>query len=354
MLRDHPGRTIGAQHHGHGVVGGDDCRGDRVEHRARVARKQLPMPPEPGRPRGERVEDVIRNRQLGRADRTHQRVERRTLRVRRDGLDRLSAVAAHRVDVVHATDGRRGCVDLETMVQVERHEDLFHRGERHVASNGRLAEVVERGAPDVEHAVKLGRRIDAVRPLMHARVGVEVLVRQIDKIPIPRVVEDLLQGGWLVSALRKVLIPVGDGHLVPFADPDVVGVREVDLAVVVERDERVRVVENGHAPERAGVVVVAQPERVADLVGSELADPGECHLRQCRRHLVAPHIRRQQPFGDQEILPDAERPEGDDALDDLAGARVGDRAATAPAAGRAVHPVDHVVAHVEVVGPFRQ
>ena len=62
------------------------------------------------------------------------------------------------------------------MVQVERHEDLFHRGEWHVASNDRLAEVVERGAPDVEHTVKLGRRIDAVRPLMHARVGVEVLV----------------------------------------------------------------------------------------------------------------------------------------------------------------------------------
>ena len=55
----------------------------------------------------------------------------------------------------------------------------------------------------------------------------------------------------------------------------------------------------------------------------------------------------EQPLGDQVVLTIAERAERDDALDDLAGARIGDAAAGAPAARRSVHPVDDVVADVE-------
>ena len=72
------------------------------------------------------------------------------------------------------------------------------------------------------------------------------------------------------------------------------------------------------------------------------------------RLLVAGDVRRGQPFEDQVVLPIAQRAERDGALDDLAGARIGDRSAGAPAARRAVDPVDHVVADVHRIGAVGQ
>ena len=107
-------------------------------------------------------------------------------------------------------------------------------------------------------------------------------------------------------------------------------------------------------PSVAVVVVVPKPERVADLVRGELPQARERPLRELRRVLVALRVRVQQALGDQVVLAHAQRAERDDALDDLAGARIVDRAAGAPAARRAVHPVDHVVARVERVHVGRQ
>ena len=72
-------------------------------------------------------------------------------------------------------------------------------------------------------------------------------------------------------------------------------------------------------------------------------------LGEHRRVLVALRVRPEQPLRDQVVLAHAQRAQRHHALDDLARARVGDRAADAPAARRAVDPVDHVVARVERV-----
>ena len=61
-------------------------------------------------------------------------------------------------------------------------------------------------------------------------------------------------------------------------------------------------------------------------------------------------VGREEGFGDEVVLAAAEGAEGDVAFDDLAGARVGDLGAVAPAAGVAVDPLDDVVADVHGVG----
>ena len=106
-------------------------------------------------------------------------------------------------------------------------------------------------------------------------------------------------------------------------------------------------------PARAVVVVVAEAEGVADLVRRELAQPREHHPRQLRRRLVAGAIRRQQALREQVVLPRAQRSERDVALDDLAGARVLDAGAVAPAARGGVQPLDDVVADIERIGALR-
>ncbi len=93
---------------------------------------------------------------------------------------------------------------------------------------------------------------------------------------------------------------------------------------------------------------------MADLVRRELADALERGLVQQRRPLVAVDVRRGQALEDHVVLAIAQRPERHRRLDDLAGARIGDRAAGAPAARRSVDPVDHVVADVHRVGALGQ
>ncbi len=65
---------------------------------------------------------------------------------------------------------------------------------------------------------------------------------------------------------------------------------------------------------------------------------------------LAIFIRREQRLGDEVVLASAQAAERHVALQDLAGARVGDRCAVAPATGVAMHPLDDVVAHVHGVG----
>ena len=119
----------------------------------------------------------------------------------------------------------------------------------------------------------------------------------------------------------------------------------------------------------AGGEVVGEAEGVAGLVRGELADALEDHcehgvrfgvIADCRGGPIPGlrsetwgtrlSVRREKSFCDEVVLPAAEAAEGYVALDDLAGARVGDGGAVAPAAGVAVDPLDDVVANVHGVG----
>src|ERR1019366_1612989 len=141
-----------------------------------------------------------------------------------------------------------------------------------------------------------------------------------------------------------------DGDLVPLADARRVGFGDIDGAIVAQLLLRVRIVHHGNPTQGAVVVVVAEAEGVADFVGGELADAGEGGLVKDGGPLVAGVVGGKQALEDEVVLAVAEGAEGDGGLDDLAGARVGDGAAHAPAAGGAVDPVDHVVADVHGVG----
>jgi hypothetical protein len=212
-----------------------------------------------------------------------------------------------------------------------------------------FAEAAERGAADLHEAVELVGLVDAVRPLVHARVEVGVLVGQVAEVFGPGVVQDLVEGGLLIAA-RQDAVAVVDGDLVPIADTRGVGFGDIDGAVFAELFLRVRIIHDGDPAGGAVVVVVAQAEGVAHFVSCELADTGECGLIENLGLLVAGGVGREQSFEDHVVLAVAEGAKGDGGLDDLAGARIGDAAAHAPAAGGAVDPVDHVVADVHGVG----
>ncbi len=137
--------------------------------------------------------------------------------------------------------------------------------------------------------------------------------------------------------------------------PDGVGVREVGHSVRAERDVGVRVVHHAVAAARCWRRRSCARGRGCGRSHARRAGAGAastiCSMGSvCGVMDLPDDIRREQRFRDQVVLASAQRAERDVALDDLAGARVGDGFAVAPAAGVAMHPLDDVVAHVHRVG----
>ncbi len=185
-------------------------------------------------------------------------------------------------------------------------------------------------------------------------MDVAVLVGEVAQILLPGVVDDPGERRRRVGAGRELPVAEVDRHLVPVADPRLVGLGDVDGAVGLQLLERMRVVHHRDPALGAVVVVVAEAQGVADLVGRQLANARQRRLVEDRGPFGASLVGRQQPFEDHVVLAVAQRPQRHRRLDDFAGARVGHAAAGAPAAGRAVHPVDHVVADVHRIGVGRQ
>ena len=106
-------------------------------------------------------------------------------------------------------------------------------------------------------------------------------------------------------------IAVVDGDLVPVADVVGVGVRDVDAAVLVERDVGVGIVHHAVGLRDAGCgEVVGEAEGVAGLVGGELANAREHHLEHgivVGLGHVAGLVGSEQAFGDQVVLASAQR-----------------------------------------------
>ena len=97
-----------------------------------------------------------------------------------------------------------------------------------------------------------------------------------------------------------------------------------------------------------------QAEGVADLMRGQLPRTGQDHLLHIRRNRFAFHIRRKQCLGNLVILPGAQAAQRNLTFDDFACTWIGNRFAVAPAARRAMHPLDHVVADVHRICAFRQ
>ena len=96
-----------------------------------------------------------------------------------------------------------------------------------------------------------------------------------------------------------------------------------------------------------------EAQGVAHLVRRQLAKPRDGDLHRIVGAALALLVGAHQALEDQHVLAHPKGAQQHRALDDLAGARVGDRLAVGPAAGGAVHPVDDVVADVQGVGALR-
>ncbi len=92
---------------------------------------------------------------------------------------------------------------------------------------------------------------------------------------------------------------------------------------------------------------------MADLMRPELTEPGKRRGDRIVRIAGAGQARTDQRLENDHVLARSKRSKHDRALNDFAGARIVDRIAVGPAAGRAVDPVDDVVANVERVGARR-
>ena len=354
VLRHHPRGAIELQREADRHIGRDRRRAERIEGVAGGPRKELAVHAPARRPRRDQRQHRRRHRQLRRPQRHRQCVERLALIVDADAFGRRTVIAAHRVDVVLPRDHRRRRFDGVAVIHEDRHQRLFDQRGRHAGADGVLADLVERRAPHLHQPVQLVGLILAVRPLIDLRVRVGVLVGHVAQILRPRIVQHLRERRLLVRARRELAVAVVDRHPVPITDLLGIGLGDVDGAVRVQLLERMRIVHHRDPALLAVVVVVAETERVADLVRRELADALQRREVGRFRLLLAGDVGRRQPFEDQVVLAIAQRAERDGALEDLAGTRIRDRPAGAPAARRAVDPVDHVVADVHRVGAFRQ
>jgi hypothetical protein len=194
------------------------------------------------------------------------------------------------------------------------------------------------------------KRESAIRSAGRAGVG----VAEEQQASFETLGDDRGQLSLLVGAGTELGVGVADRVSVPLPRPDGVGLGEVEVALRVDPHERRRVVHHRGATISAGGEVVRQAQRVADLVGRELAQAGERQLDRVVHASAARRIGAGQPLEQQSIVAHAQRAEADVTLDHLAGPRIDDAPAVGPAPRRAVDPLDHVVTRVERVRALGQ
>ena len=244
------------------------------------------------------------------------------------------------------------------MVQVDRREHLFQMSERRAGANVAHSEA---GQSALAHLVDLGEvgdRIGAVVPEARDRVGgagiAGVAVGEEEQAGVERLAGDALELACLVGAGREFRVGEARRRQVPLPHARRIGARSIERAVRGDRHQRRRIVHHRGPVAGRGGEVVREAQGVPDLVRGKLADARESQHDRVVGSAAAAALRAQEPLEQQAILAHAQRAERDVALDDLAGAGVDHAAAVGPAAGRAMHPLDHVVAGVERVRARRQ
>ena len=150
-----------------------------------------------------------------------------------------------------------------------------------------------------------------------------------------------------------VVQPV-DREAVPAADTNLVGVAEIEVAVL-DRNSRRRIVhDRGAIVVTAAGEIVLESERVAGLVHRQLPQAGERDAHRVVLRTAARFGGAGEPFEYEAVLAHPLRTKQHRAFDDFPGTRVNDVVAVRPAACLAMNPVDYVVACIERADALRQ
>ena len=233
--------------------------------------------------------------------------------------------------------------------------------------------LVEPNAADLHLVLEHRDRIGAVVPQVSQRIGRSgrpcVVVGKKEHSACDSLVDDLFEFGVFVGTGGKLRVRISNRELIERTDSDGVGIRKIEFAVPYF-DERRGIVHHRAASVRAGGKIVCKAQRMPHLVRRELANAGIGHcgdlVRRVRRQIINVRheakltriirrsVLRRHPGTEQKILPGTLRVERYIALKDLAGSRIDNAVADRPAACRAVHPIDDVVAHIHRVGVRRQ
>ena len=309
-LLNQAGRPLRVEHELHDHVGRGRGGADGVEHQAGGPVEELSMRLVRHGTRRDLGQDRPREDQLRGLERREHRGESRELILGGHRLHRFDPVAAESVVVPLAADDLGGCLDLIAVVEIKGDQHLLERRHRGAAGNRAFPELVERRSADLHHPVEfLGDR-DPVVPEMGLRMGAarrpSILVRQEREALGPGRRDQSSERRLFVGTRRKVLISELDRLLVPGPDALLVGLRQVDPAIG-QFDVRVGVVHDRGAALAARDVVVLNPQRMADLVGGQLADPRQGHPFGLRGRFVTGEERGRQSLGNHEVLANPER-----------------------------------------------
>ena len=276
-----------------------------------------------------------------------------SMRGRRRGRDRLAgADAGDGVTIIHAADelGRGG--HLIAVEKPDRDEGAAEPGQWLPCPDRVGTETIDGDGANLHHPPQLGDRVGEIVPkAADGMGGIDRPGIVVADEPKPfRHSPGHNRPGFRIGG--GAVEPV-DGEKVPAADSDAIGVGKVEGAVD-EPNPRRRIIHHRIAALDARGEIVGEAERVADLVRGELPDPGERGGDGIVGRAACRHAGADERLEDEHVLADPERTEQHLALDDLAGPRVLDDLAVGPAAGRAIDPVDDVVAYVERVHSFGQ
>ena len=162
------GHAVGMQDLAHREVGRRLRRANRVEDDPGVAGEDLALLVAEGRGRDHR-HDVLGQRQEVDRQRRENRLQRIPLLLGREDGERRLAISLERVAIVGAADGLRRGAELEAVVHVERHQDVFEVRERLPDAEHVGAELLE---PDLAHVDFELQMVDQVGPVVpYARPG---------------------------------------------------------------------------------------------------------------------------------------------------------------------------------------
>ena len=239
------------------------------------------------------------------------------------------------------------------MVEIDRGQDLLKQGEWPAGSDVVLAKTIEGDPPHLHLFHQLSGRVDTVVPQVGQGVGrtrwSRIVVGDEEKIPVEPIPYDPLEKCLFIDSFWGLRMGVADGVDVPDTRTRVVGLTEIQLTRLVDDDKGRGVVHDRRPAIGAGGEVVGQTESVTDLVGRQLPNASQGQLDRVIEFTAAGLPGPRQTLEEQTVLTHTQRAQPDVALDHLPRSWIDHTATVGPASGRAMHPLDDVVADVQQI-----